>query len=66
MRIVLSLALCVVIAGAVMASGTETQPVHRHHKSYAAAAQAHTRLLRQEGLSRNASDCAKYGCLAQN
>ncbi len=62
------LALGTVLAGAVAAFATESpyKPVHHHRATNhwsLASSQAHARQLRHEGLSRSASDCAKYGCL---
>ena len=60
-RLIMPLALGTMLAGAAAAFATESsyKPVH-HHLSHA---QAHARQLRHEGLSRNPSDCVKYGCL---
>ena len=60
-RMIMPLALGTVLAGAAAAFATETPYKPVHHDLW--HAQAHARQLRHEGLSRNASDCVKYGCL---
>ena len=76
-RLIMPLALGTVLAGAVAAFATESpyKPLHVQRAAYhwsffgypdptpTASARAHARRLRHEGLSRSASDCAKYGCL---
>ena len=60
-RLIMPLAFGTVLAGAAAAFGTESpyKPVH-HHLLHP---QAYARQLQHEGLSRNAWDCVKYGCL---
>jgi hypothetical protein len=60
-RLILPLALGTVLAGAAAAFATESTYTSVHH--HLTRAQAHARKLQHEGLSRNPSDCVKYGCL---
>jgi hypothetical protein len=61
---ILSLALCILLACPVAGYATGTKPIHHHQIASAdAAAKAHAKQLRQEGVSRSSADCVKYGCL---
>lgn len=65
---ILPLALGIALAFAGTAYATETPYNQAHHPratntAALTKAQLRERHLRHEGLSRNRSDCVKYGCL---
>ncbi|MBV8795490.1 MAG: hypothetical protein JO136_11215 [Hyphomicrobiales bacterium] len=53
---------------AAFAETTESLVPHRAHhmNAHQARAMSHRRRMEVEGLSRNPSDCVKYGCVGNN